>query len=92
MKEYRVKDPIIVEAVQFDPATKRPDCVYPWPKEKYQPRNKSWGYIETVGGMAHILYAGDWIVKDVTGHFSVCKPDIFEETYEAVLRDEEGKE
>ena len=83
MKKYRMKGPIIVEAVQFDPATTWPDCVHPHGKEGIIPRDMSWGYIETVEGTAHVL-AGDWIVKDVGGHFSVCKSDIFKEIYEAI--------
>ena len=27
---------------------------------------------------------GDWIIKGVAGEFYPCKPDIFEQTYEAV--------
>ena len=27
---------------------------------------------------------GDWIIKDVKGEFYPCKPDIFEDTYEAL--------
>ena len=27
---------------------------------------------------------GDWIIKGIHGEFYPCKPDIFEETYEAV--------
>lgn len=27
---------------------------------------------------------GDWIIKGVKGEFYPCKPDIFEQTYEAV--------
>jgi hypothetical protein len=27
---------------------------------------------------------GDWIIKGVQGEFYPCKPDIFEETYEAI--------
>lgn len=27
---------------------------------------------------------GDWIIRGVQGEFYPCKPDIFEETYEAV--------
>lgn len=27
---------------------------------------------------------GDWIIKGVKGEFSLCKPDIFEKTYEKV--------
>jgi len=28
--------------------------------------------------------SGDWIIKGVKGEFYPCKPDIFEQTYEAV--------
>lgn len=40
---------------------------------------------------------GDWIIKGVAGEFYPCKPDIFEQTYEAVelmdeqMRDEDGE-
>jgi hypothetical protein len=27
---------------------------------------------------------GDWVIRGVKGEFYPCKPDIFEETYEAV--------
>ncbi len=27
---------------------------------------------------------GDWIIKDISGEFYPCKPDIFKETYEEV--------
>ena len=36
----------------------------------------------------HIATEGDWIIKGVQGEFYPCKPDIFEQTYEAV-NDEE---
>ncbi len=94
MKKYRVKNPIIVEAVQFSfyPSKDEwPDCVHPHRKRGIIPRDMSWGYIETVEGTAHVC-AGDWIVKDGAGHLFVCKPDIFEETYEAVIRDEASYE
>lgn len=32
---------------------------------------------------------GDWIIKGVQGEFYPCKPDIFEETYEAVVYGDE---
>ena len=31
-----------------------------------------------------IARGGDWIIKGVNGEFYPCKPDIFEQTYEAV--------
>jgi hypothetical protein len=32
------------------------------------------------------LYAveGDWIIKDVTGEYYLCSPDVFDATYEPV--------
>jgi hypothetical protein len=31
----------------------------------------------------HIVSIGDWIIKGVKGEYYACKPDIFEQTYEA---------
>ncbi len=77
------KKPVVIEAVQFDPQNKPwPECVKPWPSPKgYQPRDCSWGYIETLEGMMHVQ-AGDWIITGVNGEHYPCKPDIFEKTYE----------
>ncbi len=83
MKKYRVKEPAIIEAVQFDPHITWPDCVHSWEKENRRPRDMSWGYIETVEGAAHVQ-DGDWIVKDGVGNFSVWASDTFKETYEEV--------
>lgn len=43
--------------------------------------------IKTLEG-EHIASIGDYIIKGVKGEFYPCKPDIFEQTYEAV---EDGK-
>ena len=85
--KYR-KKPVIVEAIQFNPEQKPwPGMIKPWPKIKdgmaYQPRDMSFGYIETLEGDHHVQ-AGDWIIKGVKGEFYPCKPDIFELTYEAI--------
>jgi hypothetical protein len=45
--------------------------------------------VETPAGMVRAS-PGDWIIKGVKGEFYPCKPDIFEETYEAVEEDAEG--
>jgi hypothetical protein len=42
------------------------------------------GWIDTLEG-GHIVCPGDYIIKGVQGEFYPCKPDIFEQTYEAVL-------
>jgi hypothetical protein len=41
------------------------------------------GWIDTLEG-GHIVCPGDWIITGVQGEFYPCKPDIFEQTYEAV--------
>ena len=35
--------------------------------------------------VTHIATEGDYIIKGIQGEFYACKPDIFEQTYEAVL-------
>ena len=39
--------------------------------------------IHTLEGVMH-ADPGDWIIRGVQGEFYPCKPDIFEQTYEAV--------
>jgi hypothetical protein len=80
--KYR-KKPIVIEAVQFDPTVEPwPACIKPWPDDQgFQPRDMTWGYIETLEGRMHVL-AGDWIITGVKGEHYPCKPDIFALTYE----------
>ena len=40
-------------------------------------------FIKTLEGV-HKAIPGDWIIKGVAGEFYPCKPDIFEQTYDAV--------
>ncbi len=40
------------------------------------------GWIPTLEG-GHIVCPGDWIVQGVVGERYACKPDIFDQTYEA---------
>lgn len=82
MAKYR-KRPIIVEAIQFDPHTQWPAGVYSWHEVGYQPRDGSWGYIDTLEGKMHVM-AGDWIITGVNQEKYPCKPDIFAKTYEPV--------
>jgi hypothetical protein len=44
---------------------------------------RSHGWIDTLEG-GHIVCVGDWIITGVQGERYPCKPDIFEQTYEAV--------
>lgn len=41
------------------------------------------GWIDTKEG-GHIVCPGDWIITGVKGEHYPCKPDIFEQTYEAI--------
>lgn len=38
-------------------------------------------YIKTLEGFMEVS-EGDWIIKGIKGEFYLCKPDIFEMTYE----------
>ncbi len=44
------------------------------------------GWIDTLEG-GHVVCPGDWIIRGVQGELYPCKPDIFEQTYEAVTND-----
>ena len=41
------------------------------------------GWIDTLEG-GHIVCSGDWVITEVHGEKYPCKPDIFEQTYDAV--------
>jgi hypothetical protein len=83
MGKYR-KKPVVIEAVQFNPHSQPwPEGVKPWSDEDLQPRDMSWGYIETLEGRMHVT-AGDWIITGVKNEKYPCKSDIFEATYEEV--------
>ena len=85
--KYR-KKPIVIDAVQFDPQGVWPAVIIPWKESSVQPRDCSWGYIDTLEGKMHVQ-AGDWIIRGVNDEHYNCKPDIFEKTYEKV--DEENE-
>lgn len=79
MAKYR-KKPVIIEAVQFDPHRQPwPDGVIPW--REVQPRDGSWGYIETLEGRMHVM-GGEYIITGVAGEKYPCKEAIFAQTYE----------
>lgn len=84
MAQYRNR-PIVIEAVQFLPSrvgVSDTAGVSLWPDERgTQPRDMSWGYIDTLEGRMHVWY-GDWIITGIEGERYPCKPSIFEATYE----------
>ncbi len=85
MAKYRKKPVVVVEAVQFEAQNRYkawPICVRAWSDEKgAQPRDMSWGYIDTLEGRKHVMN-GDWIVTDDSGRSYPYSPAIFEQTYE----------
>jgi hypothetical protein len=97
MKKY-CRKPIIIEAVQY---TGHNDFeINQWSKGKVivspvlEPTedNPTGSYlqVETLEGVMTAII-DDWIIKGIKGEFYLCKPDIFEATYEEV-KDEKKKE
>lgn len=73
------KKPIVIEAVQwlgnnFEELKEFMDCEWE--------RNDDILIIATLEGN-HQANIGDWVIKGIKGEFYPCKPDIFEQTYEA---------
>lgn len=90
MARFR-KRPVVIEAYLYD---QRPDNFRPdWFSDAVT-ANKIITFPDHVeiptleGTMRGDL--GDWIIRGVKGEFYPCKPDVFEETYEAVTPPEEG--
>lgn len=85
MTKYR-KKPVVIEAIQFEDTSdilaKLSDFIGKDIKVSYCERIPSLE-IETLEGTMKAL-PGDYIIKGVKGEFYPCKPDIFEQTYDAV--------
>lgn len=96
MPDYR-KKPVVIQAVQFLSMTKNEVNFSDYPNwlvraeidPTSRPLEGKWCteadhlLIGTKEGM-HIASEGDWIIRGVAGELYPCKPDIFEQTYEAV--------
>lgn len=78
--KYR-KKPVVVEAIQYtdDNLTE----LFNFCNKAYFEHMSKLLVIDTLEGK---MYAneGDYIIKGIHGEFYPCKPDVFEETYEAV--------
>ena len=90
MPKFR-KKPIVIEAFQFaiTPKSELPiwakeaiarDLIKPFSQHGGSMR---WAEIETLEGTMR-AEVGDWIIKGINGEFYLCKPDIFEKTYDLV--------
>lgn len=84
--KYR-KKPVVIEAIQWKPHLPRayennyPEIVA-FCNGNCRLDNLYGLFIKTMEGELHASPL-DWIIKGIKGEFYPCKPDIFEETYEA---------
>jgi hypothetical protein len=81
MLKFR-KKPVVVEAVQFTGANAEECCKFIG-RERLNSCGDGYIGIRTLEG-SMTATPGDWIIRGVKGEFYPCKPDIFEQTYEAV--------
>lgn len=86
--KYR-KKPVVIEAAQFNNDASSYGVLH-WVNEGQHIADRPFAtwindamIIPTLEG-EHRADPGDWIIKGVKGEFYPCKPDIFEQTYEAV--------
>ena len=84
--KYR-KKPVIIEAFQWFPEMGAVGgLAFDHYKNAMRPKGTSDLYcyrIQTLEGWLNVS-PGDWIITGIKGEHYPCKPDIFEETYEAV--------
>ena len=81
---FYYKKPVMIEAVQF--RQENYEAVQKFCPNAQGPfndiaRGDAYLIIPTLEGQHHAV-EGDYIIRDVTGELSLCKPDIFERTYE----------
>ena len=86
MAQYR-KKPVIIEAIQFN--GKNAEEIEQWSNNNVKAGPVSedtltgaYLEIETLEGMM-TAQQNDYIIKGIKGEFYPCKPDIFEQTYDA---------
>ena len=80
------KKPAVIEAVRFDGTNSLE--VLSFVGAKVLTGNTAGVYIKPPGTFESdsemFVSIGDWIIKGVQGEFYLCKPDVFEATYERV--------
>lgn len=84
MPKFR-KKPVVIEAEQFTNENK--DRVFNWMRgNRAADFSKTGEPVLRIYTLEGVMTAnlGDWVIKGVKGEFYPCKPDIFEQTYEAV--------
>jgi hypothetical protein len=98
-RRYR-KKPVVIEAMRLGDTPTSVIAVYRWIEENTQgsfdpvddelpasgvPIDPATGFM-LIATLEDVMQAktGDYIIRGVQGEFYLCKPDIFEETYELV--------
>ena len=82
------KKPVAIEAVQLTRSNGGPVAKWCGGRNRFEAKPSDptdvaeWVDIPTLEGTMR-ANVGDWIIKGVQGEFYPCKPDIFEQTYEA---------
>lgn len=90
--KYRNK-PVIIEAIKWNGVNLQEIIDFVGDSLIYKTMDTAWEVgkgklvvlisIKTLEGN-HIVTEGDYIIKGVQGEFYPCKPDIFDQTYEAI--------
>lgn len=86
MTKTFIKKPVEIQAVQWTGDNYDEICKFIgyFPNIIYGSRGP-YVVIKTLEGDHHAS-VGDWIIRGVKGEFYPCKPDIFEQTYEEVIK------
>ena len=90
IQKYR-KKPVVIEAVQWDGTTKSANEIVVWIRS--YGGEVQWAHYPDMGNELTIVTLeglmevnpDDYVIKGVEDEFYPCKPDIFEQTYEAVV-------
>jgi hypothetical protein len=91
MKQFK-KRPVVVEAARWDGTAAGATPIIDWVLsnggtarfDDYSNVYMTYLKIDTMEGTM-IARTGWWIIKGVKGEFYPCEPDIFEQTYEALV-------
>lgn len=85
MTKYR-KKPVVIEAVLFN-GDNHVEICDKWSNNVVK-RCKHRDFLEIPTLEGHMIAnQGDYIIKGIQGEFYPCKPDIFKESYELVVKE-----
>lgn len=96
VKQFR-KKPVIIEAIQYDGTIKNVKKIFQWALDNrvethiYHTEDNETGiptglFIETLEGTMRVNN-GDYVIRGLKNELYPCKPDIFNQTYEEVSKD-----